>query len=266
MSVRDKASQCPQCDQPASGNFCQSCGSPLGGRFCNSCGDKVPPGAAFCNKCGTKVGGIGGGSEHREAAAAVLGGQNLPWWIAGAAMFVLIFFLGMSMVRPAGPAAPAAAPAAGAAGAGTPPDISQMSPIAAADALFNRVMSSISSNDSAQAQAFMPMAIAAYQRARPLNLDGLFHLSMLNRTAMNLEAALDNALEIVEQDANHLLGLAAAAEAALELGLVDEAAVHYQRIFDVYDEERNRPLEEYDQHSQIVAVLKEDAEAFLAGR
>ena len=266
MSVRDKPSQCPQCDQPASGNFCQSCGSPLGGRFCNSCGDKVPAGGAFCNKCGTKVGGVGGGDDHREAAAALLGGQNLPWWIAGAAMFALIFFLGMSMVRPAGPAAPTTAPAGGAAGTGTPPDISQMSPIAAADALFNRVMSSISSNDSAQAQAFMPMAIAAYQRARPLSLDGLFHLSMLNRTAMNLEAALDNALEIVEQDPNHLLGLAAAAEAALELGLADEAAVHYQRIFDVYGDERNRALEEYDQHSQIVAVLKEDAEAFLAGR
>jgi tetratricopeptide (TPR) repeat protein len=270
MSVRDKASQCPQCDQPASGNFCQNCGSPLGGRFCNSCGEKVSPGAGFCNKCGTKVAGSGegkgGGNEHRAAAAAALGGQNLPWWIAGAAMFALILFLGTSMVRPVGPAAPTGAPAGTAAGSGTPPDISQMSPIAAADALFNRVMNSISSNDSAQAQAFMPMAIAAYQRARPLSLDGLFHLSMLNRTAMNLEAALDNALEIIEQNPSHLLGLAAAAEAALELGLADEAGVHYQRIFNVYDDERNRGLDEYDQHSQIVAVLKEDAEAFLAGR
>lgn len=141
-----------------------------------------------------------------------------------------------------------------------------MSPIAAADALFNRVMNSISANDSAQARAFMPMAIAAYQRAFPLDLDGLFHLSMLNRTAMNLEAALDNALEIVEQDPNHLLGLAAAAEAALELGLTDEAEQHYQRILDIYDDESVRALDEYAMHSQIVSVLKDDAEAFLARR
>jgi len=109
-------------------------------------------------------------------------------------------------------------------------------------------------------------AIAAYQRARPLNLDGLFHLSMLNRTAMNLEAALDNALEIVEQDPNHLLGLAAAAEAAIELGEDDEAEVHYRRIAEIYDEEIQRPLEEYDAHRAIVVVLKQDAERFLAGR
>jgi tetratricopeptide (TPR) repeat protein len=112
----------------------------------------------------------------------------------------------------------------------------------------------------------MPMAIAAYQRARPLNNDGLFHLSMLNRTAMNLEAALDVALEILESDPNHLLGLAAAAEAALELGLLDEAETYYQRIYDVYDDESQRALEEYDIHGQIVVQLKDDAERFLAGR
>ena len=83
---------------------------------------------------------------------------------------------------------------------------------------------------------------------------------------MNLEAALDNALEIVEQDPNHLLGLAAAAEAALELGLMDEAEAHYRRIVEIFDEESLRPLEEYDGHVGIVQALKSDAEAFLAGR
>lgn len=185
-------------------------------------------------------------------------------------MFVLIVFIGLSMVRPGPGAVPTtsgpAQPAAGAAGAGTPPDISNMSPIEAADRLFNRVMQATSEGDSAQAQAFVPMAIAAYQRARPLTLDGLFHLSMLNRTAMNLEAALDTALEIIEQDPNHLLGLAAAAEAAIELGELDEAEVHYRQLAAVYDEEIARALPEYGQHSRIVEVLKQDAERFLAGR
>ena len=211
------------------------------------------------------------GTERKEAVREVVTGQNLPWWIAGGAMFVLIVFVGLSMVRPgpapvpstSGPVSPAGAtPPAG----GAPPDISNMSPIEAADRLFNRVMQSTSQGDSAQAQAFLPMAIAAYQRARPLTLDGLFHLSMLNRTAMNLEAALDNALEILEQDPNHLLGLAAAAEAAIELGEPDEAEVHYRHLADIYAEEVQRPLEEYEQHSLIVEVLKQDAERFLAGR
>jgi tetratricopeptide (TPR) repeat protein len=291
MTEANKSLPCPQCGESASGNFCQNCGSTLGGRFCNQCGTEVGPGAKFCGECGSQV--LGGAAatapaaaaqapagaraaaartgavtpQHREVAAEVVGGQNLAWWIAGAAMFALIVVVGLNMVRPGPPPAPTAgtSPAA-TAGTGTPPDISQMSPIEAADRLFNRVMTSVTAGDSTAAQQFLPMAIAAYNRARPLNLDGLFHLSMLNRTAGNLEAALDNALEIVEADPNHLLGLAAAAEAAIELGELDEAETHYRQLAAVYDEESQRPLEEYQMHSTIVDVLKQDAERFLENR
>ncbi len=184
-------------------------------------------------------------------------------------MFVLIMVVGVRMVRPGPPAGPTLAPAtsgAPAVGSGAPPDLSQMTPIEAATRLFNRVMTAVSAGDSVQAQSFVPMAIAAYERARPLDHDGLFHLSMLNRTAMNLEAALDNAVEILEEDPNHLLALAAAAEAHIELGELDQAEPHYRRILEIYDEEVTRPLEEYDMHSSIVTVLKRDAERFMAGR
>ena len=269
---------CPACDRPATGNFCQHCGAALGGRFCNQCGEKVAAGAKFCNQCGSQVSGAGTGAAgvvapagaRREIAASLVSGQNLPWWIAGGAMFILILFVGMSMVRPAGPA-PAATPAGGVAppataGGGVAPDISNLTPIEAATRLYNRVMGAISAGDSAQAQAFLPMAIAAYQRARPLDNDGLFHLSMLNRTAMNLEAALSQALEILEDDPNHLLGLAAAAEAAIELGELEEAERHYRQLLAVYDQEVQRALPEYGDHRQIVDVLRQDAERFLAGR
>lgn len=296
MTPSESTPICPSCGLSATGNFCQHCGADLGGRFCNQCGEKVPAGSKFCSQCGTQVGArLGqsqfptaqaaaerakgaadrmrfppGSSDRREVAREVVSGQNLPWWIAGAAMFVLIVFVGMSMVRPGPGPVPSTSgpvPAGGAAaGGGVAPDISNMSPIDAADRLFDRVMRATSAGDSAQAQAFLPMAIAAYQRARPLSLDGIFHLSMLNRTAMNLEAALDNALEILEQDPNHLLGLAAAAEAAIELGELEEAEVHYRHLAEIYDAEVQRPLPEYDQHSLIVDVLKEDAERFLAAR
>lgn len=301
MTMSESTPACPECGEAATGNFCHNCGTDLGGRFCNQCGEQIPAGSKFCGHCGTQLapGAVrlgrppsdgasaavdraretadpthdgGRSSERREAVREVVSGQNLPWWIAGASMLALILYLGTTMVRP-GPglvpstSGPVQAPVGGTpTGGGAPPDISNMSPIEAADRLFNRVMQSTSEGDSAQAQAFLPMAIAAYQRARPLSLDATFHLSMLNRTAMNLEAALDNALEILTQDPNHLLGLAAAAEAAVELGELDEAEVHYRHLSDIYDVEVQRALSEYDQHSLIIDVLKQDAERFLAGR
>lgn len=185
-------------------------------------------------------------------------------------MFALIVVVGVSMVRPGPGPTPgttdgAAAPAT-TGGGGVAPDISSMSPIEAANRLYNRVMDAASRGDSLEAQQFMPMAIAAYQRARPLDHDGLFHLSLLNRTAGNFEAALAQAHEILEEDPNHLLGRVAAAEAAVELGELDEAETHYRTILEVYDDEVARALPEYSDHSRIVDVLRDEAERFLAGR
>jgi hypothetical protein len=110
---------CPECGKPATGNFCQHCGGKLGGRFCNQCGAKAGPAAAFCNQCGSKLDGAGAG--RRASAAAVVGGQNLPWWIAGATMFVLIVVLGVRMVQPGPPAGAGPRPAPPGAPAGPPP-------------------------------------------------------------------------------------------------------------------------------------------------
>lgn len=273
MSSKGKGPFCPDCNRPATGNFCSHCGGNLGGRFCNQCGTKVSPGAKFCNQCGAEVAAAGArGGARREAAASVFRGQNLAWWVAGAAMFALIVVVGVSMVQPGPGPTPgttgggASAPATTGGGGGVAPDISSMSPIEAADRLYNRVMSAVSTGDSLQAQQFMPMAIAAYQRARPLDHDGLFHLSMLNRTAGNFEAALAQAHEILEEDPNHLLGRVAAAEAAVELGEMEEAETHYRTILEVYDGEVARGLLEYQDHSQIVDVLPDEAERFLAER
>lgn len=263
--------KCPECGKPSTGNFCQHCGAALGGRFCNQCGAELAAAAKFCNQCGEKVSGGGGArvpAVHREAAASVVSGQNLPWWIAGAAMFALIVFLGVRMVTPAGTSAPAqpVAPFAGGGGTGTPPDLSQMTPREAADRLFDRVMTYVSANDSAQAQAFMPMALSAYERAQPLDHDGLFHLSLLNRVAGNLEEAAANAEQVLVTDPNHVLALMAAAEAAVEMGRTDEAAGYYRHILDVVDDEIARALPEYQAHQTLLESARGDAEAFLAGR
>jgi len=271
--------KCPECGKTSTGNFCQHCGAKLGGRFCNQCGAELDAGARFCNQCGEKVAGGAArapAGAHREAAAAVVGGQNLPWWIAGAAMFVLIVVLGVRMVTPRGSPAPTAtaqpvAPFAGGgstpacASSGAPPDISNFSMRQSADLLFDRVMRCVSAGDSLGAQMFLPMALGAYDQARPLDDDGLFHLSLLNRVAGNLEDAMANAQEVLDREPNHVLALAAAAEAAVDMGDRDAAGAYYRQILDVIDAEIARGLPEYEAHSTILQSIRSDAEAFLGG-
>ena len=255
---------CPECGKPATGNFCQHCGGKLGGRFCNQCGAKAAPAAAFCNQCGSKV--DGGGAGRRAAAAAVVGGQNLPWWIAGAAMFVLIVVLGIRMVQPGPPAAPASTSGSAGPLAGPAPDISNMTPRQRADALFNRVMGAAESGDSAGARAFIPMAIAAHDQARPLDNDGLYHLAVLNQTAGNLDAAVSTAEEILAAEPNHVLALGVAAQASIELGKAEAAGDYYERLIEVYPQEQQRALPEYEGHVTSMQLARSAAEAFLAAR
>ena len=252
---------CPECGKATTGNFCLHCGAKLGGRFCNQCGSKLAPNAKFCNQCGDKARDGGG---HRAAAAATVGGRNLPWWIAGIALFGLIIVVGTQMVSKGGPGEAGPVQSVPGPGTGTPPDISAMTPIEAADRLFNRVMQAAAEGDSVQAQQFMPMAVGAYERARPLDLDGLFHLSMLQRTAGLFEDALATAQEILERDPDHLLGLHAAAEAAAELGRDADARNHFRHIVDVYAPQMARQLPEYVDHKGITDDLLSTAEAFLA--
>lgn len=258
---------CPKCGKAASGSFCQECGAKVGGHFCQECGAQITATAKYCNRCGNR----NSVSEHRAAATATLGGKNLPWWIAGAAMFALIVALATQMMQSGGPSIPTASPitsqpGGGAAMTGMPPDLSTMTPVEAANRLFNRVMTAVTAGDSTEAQQFMPMAIGAYERARPLDNDGLFHLSMLQRTAMQLEAALETAEEILEDNSDHLLGLSAAAKAAVELGRGDIAAAYYERVLEVYESQIEQDIAEYMDHAPITDNLRTEAEAFLGGR
>jgi hypothetical protein len=279
-----KRSLCPECGKHASGNFCHHCGSTLGGKFCNQCGSEVSDDGKFCNQCGatvkgasaprsgstTRGGGARGGGASRQAAGAETGPpNNLPWWFAGIAMFGLILVVGWNMVQPAGPAAPAGGGVP--AGAVNPnslgqTDISQMSPREAADQLFNRVMSAAETGDSVGAQGFMPMAIQAYEMAQPLDMDGLYHLSLLQVTAAQFDRALATAQQMLEGEPNHTLALSAAAQAALGLGMTDDAEGYYQRLLDNIDTEMSRPLPEYQGHLNSFPGARAEAEAFLAGR
>lgn len=257
---------CPQCGKPAAGNFCQHCGAALGGRFCSKCGAKLADGVTFCNQCGAKApGGAGSAAPgaRRAAAAAAVGGGNAPWWIAGVALFGLILVVGWSMVRPQQQSSPTGAPAAADAtnpnGPGTT-DISQMSPREAADRLFDRVMRTISAGDTAGALGFQPMAIQAFELAEPLDLDGMFHVALLQQLT-DPAAALATAKRMLESEPDHVLGLGMAGEAANAMGDQVAAKDYFQHLLRVYDAQFARNLVEYDGHRNLMVQMKATAEA-----
>lgn len=199
-------------------------------------------------------------------AAARYGGGNLAWWIAGALLAVLIVVVALPILKGQGTATtqPPMGPPTGA--AASPLDLSSMTPREVADRLFNRVMSSAEAGDSADVAFFLSKAITSYDMARPLDADGLFHLALLHQTAGDYQASLTAALEVLDSDPDHLLNLAAAAEAAHALGDSEAARGYYQHLLDVYDVEIARDREEYRLHSTMVARLREEAETFLGGR
>lgn len=260
---------CPQCEAEVKGaGFCPHCGASLEPRQCPSCGESAPAGSRFCTNCGSSLTAPPSGSGSGS------GDGSLGWWVAGLVMVALILFLVVPVLSPdrgllEEGATPGASPGGSTGGAGGDlgpapnVDISSMTPRQAADRLFDRVMRAGEAGDTAQVVNFLPMAIAAYERARPLDSDGIFHLSVLQRTANQFEAALRTASTGLEEAPDHLLLLSAAAQAAAELGDTATAEEHYSHLLDVWDEERNSGLEDYQVHSALLPQIQNDARDFL---
>ena len=262
-----QTSPCPRCGTPGSGNFCPNCGASRGQASCPTCGHTPEPGSRFCTQCGTPL-GVGAAAPPPAAAAASPAspaagagqGSNLGWWVAGLALVALILFVAYPVLTDAneGPAPAAGAAGAPAAGASSV-DLGSMTPIQAADRLYDRVMRAASAGDSTEVVMFLPMSIAAYERARPLNADGFYHLSLLQRMAGDAQAALATAGEALEASPDHLLNLGAAAEAAEALGDSAQARDYWQRFVDAYDGEMEAGREEYQMHGTMMGELLQRA-------
>lgn len=268
---------CPRCGAEVSGgNFCSQCGASLETGSCPSCGADAPPGDRFCTQCGASL--STGATGAAAAAGSGKGDRDdggLGWWVAGFLLVALILFLVVPILQPdrgQQDGAPSAGPTAGGepggSGVGPAPnvDLSSMTPREAADRLFDRVMRAAEQGDSTEARNFLPMAIGAYERARPLDADGLFHLSILQQTGLDFEVALETARQGLQENPDHLLLLSAAAGAAQELGDTATARRHYSHMLEVWEAERASGREEYQIHSTLLPRIREDAETFLRDR
>jgi hypothetical protein len=260
--------KCPTCGKQASGRFCSHCGSSLvPPDQCRECGNTIPAGGKFCNMCGTPVAAPGkrkGSPAAPAAATESTGNPQIGWYLAGAAVLIAVLAIavprmtasdppGTALSAPAGPGAPAAGAGPGAI------DLSTMSPREAADRLFNRVMENVSAGDSVQARAFLPMALAAYDRVEELDLDGHYHVAVLHLVGNDPAAARREADTILAEAPTHLFGLFTAAQAEDMRGNTAEADALYRRFLESYDDEIVQPRPEYQEHAQVLPFMREEA-------
>ena len=204
----------------------------------------------------------GTAAQSKGAQGKAGSGANIGWWMSGALMVGLILLIAYPVISP-GRQVPTPPPASSGATGAAAVDLSSMTPREAADRLFNRVMTAVSTNDSTEVVSFLPMAIRAYELAEPLDADGTFHLSMLHLTATLDEEGLADAEAILEELPDHLLGLAAAGDASLALGDTASARVYFTRWLDVYDVEIARDVPEYQDHTQMIPGMRTRAEALV---
>ncbi|MDE2805295.1 MAG: hypothetical protein OXN18_09155 [Gemmatimonadota bacterium] len=193
----------------------------------------------------------------------------IPWAATGALALIVVVIL---VVRDGGreiTLSPPPATQPGALGPTSAVDLDSMTPRQAADRLFRRVMGAVEAGDLAEANLFLPMAIASYDLIEALSLDDRFHLSLLHAVAEDGPSALAVAEAGLAFRPTHLLCLAAAAEAALLMGDNERATIYYQTLVDVYDDEIGAGLEEYGTgptgHASLLPQLRADAMAYLAG-
>jgi hypothetical protein len=137
---------------------------------CPSCHAALTPGAKYCHRCGRAVG---------------TASDRGIWITAWSVVFIFIVFMAWWVnSRSGGPTGPDMANAGNATpgearAQGAPPDISQMTPRERFFRLHDRVMSAQEKGDSATAQRFAPMAIAAYGMLDSTDVDARYHAGAL---------------------------------------------------------------------------------------
>jgi hypothetical protein len=261
---------CPRCGAAASGKFCSECGASLAAAVCPACGQITAAGARFCNRCGASLTGQTAAAAATGAGPSARADSQVAWWIAGGTLAVLIVMLAWPVINPEEPVPqtapqPAAPAPGGEPAAGTPPDLSGMSPREAADRLYNRVMQAVSAGDEAEVQRFLPMAIQAYGMVSPLDDDGLYHLATLRRAGGDFAGALATAQEGLADKPDHLLLLAAAADAAAGMGDQTTARGYWQHFLDVFDRQKALGLMEYLDHDPVLQESREHARQVVGG-
>jgi len=250
---------------------------------CPSCKTIVPKDAKFCPDCGALVNGAPAAPkiEQPSSLTKLLSSPVLVVALGGGLIFAAGYIVSQRNSQTAAPppartdamsqlgrvgqqAQPPRSPAPP--GSAQNIDLSTMTPLEAADRLFNRVMAADEGGDAAQASRFAPMAVQAYGRVRQLDADAQFHVGLLHLVLGNKDKVLKQ-IEILRRDApDHLLAMSLAIRVAKRDGDNDTANKILARFGKVYNDEIARGRPEYSAHRITVEKLRDAARAAMPAK
>jgi hypothetical protein len=162
----------------------------------------------------------------------------------------------------AGPAGAAGTPGAGpGTRPGAPPDISQMTPRERFLRLHDRVMGAAESGDTATANRFAPMAIAAYGMLDSVDIDARYHAGALYIRTGDNRAALALADTIQAESKNNLMAELLRLEVAQAQKNQSAETRARTAFLSHYDAQLalNRP--EYVEHKAMLADIRKQLQA-----
>jgi hypothetical protein len=114
-------------------------------------------------------------------------------------------------------------------------------------------------------QQFMPMALQAFDMASPLDDLGRYELATLKRANNDYAGAMQTAEEGLAKKPDHLLFIAADAEAAESAKQTDKAKKLWQHFLDVFDQQHAMGLQEYRDYEQLLQETKGHARQAVGG-
>jgi hypothetical protein len=163
---------------------------------------------------------------------------------------------GPDMANAGNAGVPGAAGASGGNRPGAPPDISQMTPRERFLRLHDRVMSAAGSGDTATANRFTPMAIAAYGMLDSIDIDARYHAGALYIRAGNASAALALADSIQAESKDNLMAELLRLEVA-QAQKNPAAETRARTAFLAhYDAQMAVKRPEYEEHKVMLADLR----------
>ena len=248
MTPTQRKTTCPNCRQPATGNFCLHCGTSLEDATCPQCNRQLPAGSKFCNKCGHQIGAT------RQASSLV------PWAVAAAAAVVLLI-VALMTIGPWGPQPPSSIQSPQPI---TTPEFAS-TPEGEADRSFDQAMRAHESRDVERARFSGQLSLNAYLALPARTADQRFHIGLLYQISNDYDAILAQADSIEGTIPNHLLARLLRGRVYQQTNDREALLTTYRDFLALYEAEIATARQEYQAHRSLIETFRDEAIRAVGG-